>query len=579
MKTLVIVESPAKGKTISKYLGPNYTVIACYGHVVDLAKGGKFGIGIDVLNNLTPRYMLMDEKKEVFQKIIEASEDCDQIYLASDPDREGEAIAYHLFTRLASTGKPIKRVEFNEITKPAIINAINAPRDIDLKLFKAQQARRILDRLVGFMVSPFLMNVFDQNMSAGRVQSVAVRMIADREAEIKNFVPKEYWNLFADVASSNGEKMRIKYASPLANKADTDAVLAKLAGQPFVVDAVIRKPKKESPPPPLTTLMLQQIMAKKHGFSAEQTMAAAQACYEGGYTTYIRTDSVRLSDDAVKSIRQYIKGAGYNLPAKANVYEAKSTAADSHEAIRCTNVNTDPATCMLAGDEKTLYDVVWRYSVACQMEQAVFDTLEVRVSCNNEIFKISGKTLSVKGFYEVLGLPAKDKMDIPNLNVGDVLNLSKLTPEQKFTQPPARFTEANLIKELDGRQIGRPSTMATILKNINARNYVVKNGNTYHPTDLGIKVTNMLNKFFGFVNFDYSAEMEANLDKIAAGEADYDKVMTEFFKLFSNELKAAINGENKICCDKCHGIMVQREGSRGKFLACSACRNSQNIAA
>lgn len=579
MKTLVIVESPAKGKTISKYLGPDYVVIACYGHTVDLAKGGKFGIGIDLLNNLTPRYVLMDDKKDVFDRIVNASEDCDQIYLAADPDREGEAIAYHLFTRLASTGKLIKRVEFNEITKPAILKAISSPRDINHKLFKAQQARRILDRLVGFMVSPFLMNVFGQTMSAGRVQSVAVRMIADREIEIKAFTPKEYWNLFADVTTPSGDKMRVKYGNALSNKADTDAVLAKMKGHPVTVDAVIRKPKKESPPPPLTTLMLQQIMAKKHGFSAEQTMAAAQACYEGGYTTYIRTDSVRLGDDAVKSIRQYIKATGYNLPAKAIVYESKTTAADSHEAIRCTNVNTDPATCMLSGDEKTLYDVIWRYSVACQMEQAVFDTLEVRINCNNELFRITGKTLSVKGFYEVLGLPPKDKFDIPNVAVGDVLTLDKLLPEQKFTQPPARFTEANLIKELDGRQIGRPSTMATILKNINARNYVVKNGNTYHPTDLGLKVTAMLNKSFGFVNFDYSAAMESNLDKIAAGEADYDKVMTEFFSLFSSELRSAIKGENKTGCDKCGGIMVEREGSRGKFMSCSGCRNSQNIAA
>jgi len=579
MKTLVIVESPAKGKTISKYLGPDYTVIACYGHVVDLAKGGKFGIGVDLLNNLAPRYMIMDDKKEVFDKIVNASETCDQIYLASDPDREGEAIAQHLFTRLASTGKPIKRVAFHEITKAEILKAVAAPRDIDLKLFKAQQARRILDRLVGFMVSPFLMNVFGQTMSAGRVQSVAVRMIADREIAIKNFVPVEFWNVFADLTTPAGEKMRVKYATALGNKADTDAVLAKLTGYPFVVSAVIRKPKKESPPPPLTTLMMQQIMSKKYGFSAEQTMQAAQACYESGYTTYIRTDSVRLGDDAVKSIRQYIKTTGYSLPAKAIVYECKTTAADSHEAIRCTNVNTDPATCMLTGNDKILYDVIWRYSVACQMEQAVFDTMEVQVTCNGELFKITGKTLSTKGFFEVLGLPPKDKFDIPNLNKGDSFTLNKVVPEQKATQHPPRFTEANLIKELDARQIGRSSTMATILKNINARNYVVKNGNTYHPTDLGLQVTAMLNKSFGFVNFDYSAAMEANLDKIAAGEADYDTVMTEFFSLFSKELKSAINGENKICCERCNGIMVERDGSRGKFLSCSGCRNSQNIAA
>ena len=576
-KTLVIVESPSKAKTIQKYLGAGFTVCPSYGHMVDLAKGGKFGIGIDLLNNLTPKYVLMDDKKQQFDNIIAAAEDCDQIYLAGDPDREGEGISKHIGDRLEALGKPIRRVEFNEITKAAIQKAIAAPRDINMNLFKAQQARRILDRLVGFMVSPFLMNVFGQTMSAGRVQSVAVRMIADRENEIKGFNSKEYWNVLADCESPAGEKFRVKYNNTLTNKTDTDALLKKIQGQPFTVDQVIRKPKKENPPPPLTTLMLQQLMAKKHGFSAEQTMAAAQVCYESGYTTYIRTDSVRMSDDAVKAIRQFIGTQNYTVPKAPVVHETKQSAADSHEAIRCTNVTTDPQTCMLSGDDKLVYEMVWRYSVASQMEQAVFDTLEVRVLCAGETFRVSGKTLSTKGFYEVLGLPAKDKNDIPNLTVGDVVKLLKVTPEQKFTQPPPRYTEANLINELDKRQIGRPSTMATILKNINSRNYVTKNGNTYHPTDLGLKITSMLNKSFGFVDYNYSAEMEANLDKIAAGEADYDKIMSEFFSLFSTELKKAITSENKIGCNRCSGIMVERQGSRGKFLACSGCRNSQSI--
>lgn len=576
-KILVIVESPSKAKTIQKYLGAGFTVCPSYGHMVDLAKGGKFGIGIDLLNNLTPRYVLMDDKKQQFDNILTAAIDCDEIYLAGDPDREGEGISKHIGDRLQGLGKPIRRVEFHEITKAAIQKAIMSPRDINLNLFKAQQARRILDRLVGFMVSPFLMNVFGQTMSAGRVQSVAVRMIADREGEIKSFNSKEYWNVIADCSSVSGEKFRVKYASPLGNKADTDALLAKIKNQPFVVDQVIRKSKKENPPPPLTTLMLQQLMAKKHGFSAEQTMAAAQTCYESGYTTYIRTDSVRMSDDAVKAIRQFLGTQSYVVPKNPVVHETKASAADSHEAIRCTNVTTDPATCMLSGDDKLVYEMVWRYSVASQMEQAVFDTLEVRVSCAGEIFRVAGKTLATKGFYEVLGLPAKDKNDIPNLTAGDGVTLLKTTPEQKFTQPPPRYTEANLIAELDKRQIGRPSTMATILKNINSRNYVAKNGNTYHPTDLGIKITNMLDKSFGFVDYNYSAEMEANLDKIAAGEADYDKIMNEFYNLFSKELKKAIMSQNKRCCDKCSAIMVERSGRHGKFLACSGCRNIQNV--
>lgn len=578
-KSLVIVESPAKAKTIQKYLGSNYIVLPSFGHMVDLAKGGKFGIGIDLTNNLTPKYVLMDDKKNQFDKIVEAAQQCDEIFLAADPDREGESIARHIFDRVKYLGKPVKRVLFHEITKTAIQTAIQNPKDIDQNLFQAQQARRILDRLVGFMVSPFLINVFGQNLSAGRVQSVAVRMIVDREKEIKNFIPKEYWNLTADLKTQQGEKVRVKYASQLFNKSQTDTVINNVNGNSWIVTSVVRKPKKESPPPPLTTLVLQQIMAKRNGWSAEQTMTAAQQLYESGYTTYIRTDSVRISDDAVKSIRQFIKTAGFNLPTKPVVHETKAAAADSHEAIRCTNPNNDPKTTMLSGDDKILYDVIWRYSIASQMEQAVFDTVEVTLECNKEIFKTSGKVLSKKGFYEILGSPPKDKMDIPNLSINDVLQTDKLNPEQKFTQPPPRFTEANLIKELDSKQIGRPSTMATILKNILQRNYVVKNGNTYHPTDLGIKITDILSHSFAFVNYAYSAEMEANLDKLAEGKIDYDSVMFNFYRSFAKDLKQAISKENKISCDKCCGIMVEREGPRGKFMACNGCRNIVNCAA
>lgn len=579
-KTLVIVESPAKGKTIQKYLGPNYVVVPCFGHCVDLAKGGKFGIGVQLNDNLKPVYHLMEEKKSAFDAIVNATQDCDRILIASDPDREGEAIGYHLKTRLESTGLPIKRVMFHEITKSAILAEIANPREFDMQLFKAQQARRILDRVVGFMVSPVLMNIYpDQKLSAGRVQSVAVRMIVDREKEIKAFKPKEFWNVFADLETANKEKFRVKLEEFVGNKADADKVVAELQAGNFVVQSVLRKPKKEAAPPPLTTLMLQQIMSKKHGFSAEQTMAAAQSCYESGYTTYIRTDSVRMGDDAIKSIRQYIQATGYKLLPKANVFEAKDTAADSHECIRCTNVSNDPKSTMLTGDDQAVYDTVWRYSVASQMEPAVYDTLTVTIECAGHELKASGKALSVKGYLEVLGLPKATSIDIPSLTKGDRLGQMGVVSEQKFTQPPPRFSESNLIKDMDARQIGRPSTMATILKNILARNYVVKNGNTYHATDLGVEITDLLTKYFTFLNFSYSAEMESNLDQIAAGKLDYDKVMQGFYQPFSSELKKAVEQNNQISCTKCSGIMVQRESVHGKFMACSGCRNIQNVAA
>lgn len=579
-KTLVIVESPAKGKTIQKYLGPNYVVVPCFGHCVDLAKGGKFGIGVELNNNLKPIYHLMEEKKSAFDAIVNATEGCDRILIASDPDREGEAIGYHLMTRLESTGLPIKRVMFHEITKNAILTEIANPRDFDMQLFKAQQARRILDRVVGFMVSPILMNIYpDQKMSAGRVQSVAVRMIVDREKEIKVFKPKEFWNIQATLETANKEKFVVKLDEPIGNKTDADKVLAELKAGSFIVKSVLRKPKKEAAPPPLTTLMLQQIMSKKFGFSAEQTMTAAQSCYESGYTTYIRTDSVRMGDDAIKAIRTYIQVTGYTLLPKANVFEAKETAADSHECIRATNVTTDPKTCMLTGDDRDLYDTVWRYSVASQMEPAVYDTLTVTIECAGHELKASGKALSVKGYLEVLGMPKVTSIDIPNLTKGDALGQMGITSEQKFTQPPPRFSEANLIKELDGRQIGRPSTMATILKNILSRNYVVKNGNTYHATDLGTEVTDLLKKHFTFLNYDYSATMESDLDKIASGNADYDAVLNGFYQPFHSEMKTIVEQSNRVACDKCGGLMVERTSVHGKFMACSGCRNIHNIAA
>ena len=577
-KTLIIVESPNKCKTIQKYLGAEYEIVASVGHIVDLAKGGKFGIGVDLNNNLKPWYVLQTDKLAVFDKILEAASRCDNILLAGDPDREGCAINKHIYDRLLALGKPIAVISFNEITKAALEEAIKHPGEIDMNLFHAQQARRILDRIVGFMVSPFLMSMYEQNLSAGRVQSVAIRMIVDRDDEIQKFIPKEYWTLLADLISDqSGDKVKVKYDGKISNSKEVEQILSDCKGQSFVVSSVVRKSKKEKPQPPLTTLIMQQIMSKKFGFSADQTMKAAQSLYESGYSTYIRTDSVRIGDEAIQSIRKWISTQGFDLPDVPHAYEAKATSADSHEAIRCTNVNNHPDSSMLTGDEKTLYDVIWRYTVSCQMLPAVFDTLEVVINCGKHAFRISGKALAEKGFLEILGGDKDTKIDIPNFKVAETLTIKKLLPEQKYTQPPARYTEANLIKEMDAKQIGRPSTMATILKSIIIKNYVIKNGNTYNPTPLGVQITRTLEKYFGFVDFNYSAMMEKKLDQVADGSENYDKVMSDFYSLFSTEMRKACLDNKRVSCEKCNGVMSQRENAKGKYLSCSGCRNFKSL--
>jgi DNA topoisomerase-1 len=574
-KTLVIVESPAKCKAIQGYLGPDYVVLACFGHSVDLAVGGKFGIGVDVLNGFKPKYVLMKDKKDTFNRLVEASENCSAILLAMDQDREGEAIAFHLSSRLQSK-TPIKRITFNEITKTAVLAAAANPRDLDMNLVHAQEGRRILDRLVGFCVSPVLMAIYGKSLSAGRVQSVAVRMVVDREAEITSFQPKEYWNLFADVANMGGDSFKVKYDGDIATKDELDIITASLSTGTYSVSSVIAKPKKEKPPAPLTTITLQQVMASKFGFSAERTMKAAQTVYESGLITYMRTDSTHLSDDALKSIRSWIKAKNFSVPTTANIYAAKSGAQEAHEACRPSNVNNDPSTVLLTGDEKSLYEVIWRFTIASQMESAVFDTLEVKVKNGKHTFKASGKALTKKGYLDILGNQKDTKIEIPSLIKGENLQTvgdQPLSSQQNFTKPPARFNESTLIKEMDRRSIGRPSTIATILKNILTRGYVEKKGAIYYPTQLGIEITGILTQFFEFLNFEYSAQLEKRLDKIAGGEDTYDLLMSDFYKIFSIQLRDAIHKFDKLSCVKCHALVSQRENERGAYLACSVCRN------
>lgn len=588
MKKLVIVESPAKAATIQKYLGKDYVVEATMGHIVDLGKGGTNGIGIDVDKKFKPYYVIMKDKLSILDKIIQDTEKVDEIFIASDPDREGEAIAYHLQNRLETAGKPISRVEFKEITKKGITDGLKKKRSIDLNLFHAQEARRILDRIVGFMVSPFLMNFYGPNLSAGRVQSVAVRMIVDRERDIENFKPEEYWNVHAKFLTPNEETFVAKANTRPSNKEQaTNYVNAVKTQEEFYVAAITSQKKKEKPCAPLTTVTLQQYMAKKFSMEPEKTMKIAQNLYENGFCTYIRTDSTRISEEAIESVRGWIEEK-YDLPTKPNTYTTKETAQDAHECIRPTNINTLPESSILTGDEKDVYRAIWQHFVACQMNPAIWSTMHVNIYARNNqklSFSISGKALDYKGYLEIFGDVDPGKIDIPNLHEGDILKLAgddAVKTEQKFTKPPARYNDASIVEELDAKQIGRPATYAEIIKKIASRNYVEKQGPTYRPTELGKKITKILVNLFPFMEYKYTAEMEKKLDDIAGGSLDQLNMLKEFFYPFQEQLKQAYVSNGSSVCDKCGAPMVQRTNSKdqSKFMACSAypkCRNTKTV--
>jgi DNA topoisomerase-1 len=589
MKKLIIVESPSKATTIQRYVGDDYVVEATRGHLVDLGKGGNKGIGIDVNNNFKPYYVILKDRISILDKLIQEADKASEILIASDPDREGEAIAYHLKNRLESTGKPISRVELHEMTKSAIMKGIKNKRPIDMNLFQAQEARRILDRIVGFMVSPFLMNFHGPNLSAGRVQSVAVRMIVDRESEILNFQPEEFWNIYIHFINQINEVVETKFQGRPKNKESADVFMDLIKNQKeFYVSAVSSQKKKEKPPPPMTTASLQQFMAKKCSFEPERTMKAAQNLYESGFCTYIRTDSTRISKEALDPVREWITKNGMDVPEKPNVYITKDSAQDAHECIRPTNVNNVPGSSILAGDEKDVYRAIWEHFIACQMSPAVWDTLHItiRARTNHKLaFTASGKALEYKGYLDIFGGVDPGKIEIPIFHEGDVLTLAgddSVKSEQKFTQPLPRYNVASMIKELEARQIGRPATFADITQKIANRHYVEKTGNTYRPTDLGKKITGILINLFPFMEYEYSANMEKQLDEIAAGNMNHLSMLREFFVPFKSQLdKAYINNGSSIC-NKCNNPMIVRTNSKDqtKFLACSAypkCRNTKPI--
>jgi len=610
-KSLVLVESPAKAKTIAKYLGKNFTVHATMGHLRDLPKSQ---FGVDIENEFTPKYINIRGKGEIIKALKDEAKKADKVYLATDPDREGEAIAWHLAHILNIPADSASRIVFNEITKPAIQAAIKQPRPIDMNTVDAQQARRILDRIVGYQLSPLLWRKVRKGLSAGRVQSVAVRLICDREKEIQAFKPEEYWTidvrlrekprapLFdATLAFIDGEKARI------ASEAQAMAIKEELEKLQFIVSGVKHAERRRKPAPPFITSTLQQEAARKLGFTSRKTMLVAQQLYEGldigqggpvGLITYIRTDSTRVAEQAQAEARQYIMdrfGAQY-LPGTPPVY-TKKNAQDAHEAIRPTHIGLRPDDVKesLSRDQYRLYKLIWERFIASQMAPVVYDTLTVEITAGRFGLRASGSTLRFPGFTAVY-TESKDEEEekkettLPELQVGQNLTLYKVVPNQHFTQPPPRYTEASLVKALEEKGIGRPSTYAPIIETIVNRGYVVRVEKKFYPTELGFIVVDLLKEYFSdIVDVEFTAEMESKLDRIAEGQLTRTEVLRDFYYPFAETLaraEAAIGHVevpvevSNVICENCGKNMVVKHGRYGSFLACPGfpeCRNTKPI--
>ena len=614
MAKLVIVESPAKAKTIGKYLGPDYEVTASMGHIRDLPASQ---LGIDVEHGYTPQYISIKGKEKLIRELKSMAKNADGVLLATDPDREGEAISWHLASILGLDPKAPNRVTFDEITKKGVQEGMSHPRAINEDLFNAQQARRVLDRLVGYKLSPFLWRKVRRGLSAGRVQSVAVRLIDDREKEIESFKPEEYWNLDAQL-SAGGKKFTARLATDAAGKkllprteAEARAIEAGLQGAEYVVGQLKRGKRAKQPTPAFITSTLQQEASRRLGFTATRTMRAAQTLYEGvdiaghgtmGLITYMRTDSLRISDEAVAAAKEYIAsayGQEYICPYKRTWKTRSATAAqDAHEAIRPSvpSLTPDEVDKSISGDTAKLYRMIWSRFMASQMSDCLQDTVAVTVYAGDYRFKASGYTVTFDGFTalyeEATDEKEKKETSLPPLEEGQVLKLRELKSEQKFTQPPPRYTEATLIKALEENGIGRPSTYAPIITTIIDRGYVERDAKKLKPTLLGRTVDGlMLDQFPRIVDLDFSAEMEKNLDRVESGQADWRQTVDEFYQSFDASLKAAEkNMEGKKIkvpdepsnevCDLCGRPMVIKVGKYGKFLACTGfpeCRGTKRM--
>ncbi len=615
MSNLIIVESPTKTKTIQSILGKDYDVVASMGHVRDLPAAK---LNVDVKNNFEPKYAVIKGKEKLVKELKEAAATHDKVYLATDPDREGEAISWHLATLLDLDPKETNRVTFNEITKTGIEEGMKHPHTIDMDLVNAQQARRILDRLVGYRISPFVSQKIRRGLSAGRVQSVALRLIVDREEKINAFKPEEYWSIDAKftppasrkafaAALTSDEKGKVE----IKNKEQSDAYLARLDGATFKVDAVKKGTRRKQPAPPFITSTLQQDASRRLNFQTRRTMKVAQELYEGvniqgkqiGLITYMRTDSLRISEEARASAADYIKstyGPEY-LPEKPRYFKSRNNAQDAHEAIRPTDITLTPDDVRgsLTSDQYKLYKLIWQRFLACMMAVCVQNTLKVEIKAEKDgtegfcLFSASGYSVKFDGFTRLYDLDEEKAGSVlPDLKVGDQVKPKELLGNQHFTQPPARYTEASLVKALEENGIGRPSTYASIISTVLSREYIVRDGKTLKPTELGQAVTKLLEKEFPkFVNTKFTASMESSLDEIADGKAEYIELLQSFYDDLEATLKKAkvdMDGQKielesdktDIPCEKCGRMMVIKTGRYGRFLACPGypeCKNTKPL--
>ena len=599
---LIIVESPAKVKTIKKFLGKQYTVDATMGHLIDMPKSS---LGVDVEHDYEPKYITIRGKGELLAKLKKEAKKADRIYLATDPDREGEAISWHLKNELEKDEKnreKITRITFNEITKNAVKNALKSPRDIDMDLVDAQQARRVIDRLVGYTISPLLWKKIRKGLSAGRVQSVALRMICDREAEIAAFVPEEYWSLDAIIRHGKKKLTAAFYGGEkkqaLSSEAEVDAILQKIGNADFIVSDIRKSERRKKAPLPFTTSTMQQEAAKSLGFATSKTMKLAQTLYEDGYITYLRTDSTRIADEADAAARSFIAAQfGEHYVNGGSGVQPKSQAEvkiqDAHEAIRPTSLDLSPeeAKEKLPRDEFRLYQLIYKRFLASRMSAALYSTESVKLRAGEYVFTLNGSKLSFDGFLSVY-MTEEDKAEkdvsLPELTVGESLSLDSFDKEQHFTQPPAHYTEASLVKALEEDGIGRPSTYAPTIGTLLARRYIAKEKKNIFVTELGLAVDDMMQKNFPtIIDTAFTANMESLLDSVASGKTKWKTIVENFYpdleeavtKAQAEVEKITIRDEETdVLCDKCGRHMVIKYGPHGKFLACPGfpeCRNTK----
>ncbi len=608
-KNLIIVESPAKAKTIKKYLGRDYNVVASFGHLRDLPKSQ---LGIDIENDFAPKYITIRGKGDLLASLKKEAKAAEHVYLATDPDREGEAISWHLAYVLGLDPHSKCRVTFNEITKNVLKAAVKEPREINLDLVDAQQARRAVDRIVGYKLSPLLWRKVKKGLSAGRVQSVVTRLVVEREREIEQFIPDEYWNISAQLKAPGGHTFKAKFHGKNGKKMTihdgktAEAIFADLQNAEFSVSAAKYDERKKSPAPPFTTSTMQQEAARRLGFTSRKTMSAAQILYEGvdiegygtvGLITYMRTDSLRISAQASAAALGYIRrryGDAF-APARPRFYKSRAAAQDAHEAIRPTDVQITPeiAKKTLPADQYKLYKLIWERFMASQMADAVYSTLQTDISAADYLFKASFAKVKFAGFESVYAVETENEeesSDMPSLQKDDVLSLKKLEKQQNFTEPPSRYTEGALIRTMEEKGIGRPSTYAPTISTILNRGYVVREKKLFMPTELGYVTTDLMTEHFGsLINVEFTADMEQKLDKVEDGEENWIELLRNFYGPFAETLAKADAAIGKVeltdevsdvICEKCGRNMVYKMGRFGKFLACPGfpeCRNAKPI--